>query len=68
MRQERTAKDVAAGSKALAVIEGDPQPDYEAGRRGYDEIIARRSAEGTRDLAQMHPMPGQQVWLVNRTL
>jgi HAD superfamily hydrolase (TIGR01490 family) len=61
--------DVAAGRrKALAFIEGRPTAELlQLGEEVYDEIIADKIWEGTRDLAQMHLDAGQQVWLVTAT-
>ncbi len=61
--------DVAAGRrKALAFIEGRPTEELmRLGEEVFDEIIAEKIWEGTRDLAQMHLDAGQQVWLVTAT-
>ncbi len=61
--------DVAAGRrKALAFIEGRSTGELtQLGEEVYDEIIAEKIWEGTRDLAQMHLDAGQQVWLVTAT-
>ena len=50
------SNDVAEGRrKALAFIEGRPTEELERlGEEVYDEIIADKIWEGTRDLAQMH--------------
>jgi HAD superfamily hydrolase (TIGR01490 family) len=61
--------DVAAGRrKALAFIEGRAAAELAAlGEEIYDEIIADKIWERTRELAQMHLDAGQQVWLVTAT-
>jgi len=61
--------DVAAGRrKALAFIEGRSTAELmQLGEEVFDEVIADKIWEGTRDLAQMHLDAGQQVWLVTAT-
>ena len=63
------SNDVAAGRrKALAFIEGRSTDELmRLGEEIFDEIIAEKIWEGTRDLAQMHLDAGQQVWLVTAT-
>jgi HAD superfamily hydrolase (TIGR01490 family) len=66
---KENSDDVAAGRrKALAFIEGRSTDELmRLGGEIYDEIIADKIWEGTRDLAQMHLDAGQQVWLVTAT-
>ena len=66
---KENSNDVAAGRrKALAFIEGRPTAELmQLGEEVFDEIIAEKIWEGTRDLAQMHLDAGQQVWLVTAT-
>jgi HAD superfamily hydrolase (TIGR01490 family) len=66
---KENSDDVAAGRrKALAFIEGRPTAELmQLGEEVFDEIIAEKIWEGTRDLAQMHLDAGQQVWLVTAT-
>src|SRR6185312_11691982 len=66
---KENSDDVAAGRrKALAFIEGRSTAELmRLGEEVYDEIIAEKIWEGTRDLAQMHLDAGQQVWLVTAT-
>jgi HAD superfamily hydrolase (TIGR01490 family) len=61
--------DVAAGRrKALAFIEGRSTAELmRLGEEVFDEVIADKIWEGTRNLAQMHLDAGQQVWLVTAT-
>src|SRR6201992_2664406 len=63
---KENSNDVAAGRrKALAFIEGRSTDELmRLGEEVFDEIIAEKLWEGTRDLAQMHLDAGQQVWLV----
>jgi HAD superfamily hydrolase (TIGR01490 family) len=66
---KENSNDVAAGRrKALAFIEGRSTDELmRLGEEIFDEIIAEKIWEGTRDLAQMHLDAGQQVWLVTAT-
>ena len=63
------SNDVAEGRrKALAFIEGRSTGELmKLGEEIFDEIIADKIWDGTRDLAQMHLDAGQQVWLVTAT-
>ena len=63
------SEDVAEGRrKALAFIEGRSVAELTAlGEEIFDEIIATKIWQGTRDLAQAHLDAGQQVWLVTAT-
>jgi len=66
---KENSDDVAAGRrKALAFIEGRSTAELmRLGEEVFDEFIADKIWEGTRDLAQMHLDAGQQVWLVTAT-
>lgn len=63
------SEDVAEGRrKALSFIEGRSVAELTAlGEEIFDEIIATKIWQGTRDLAQAHLDAGQQVWLVTAT-
>lgn len=66
---KENSNDVAAGRrKALAFIEGRSVAELVAlGEEIYDEIIADKIWDGTRELTQMHLDAGQQVWLITAT-
>ena len=63
------SEDVAEGRrKALSFIEGRSVAELTAlGEEIFDEIIATKIWQGTRELAQAHLDAGQQVWLVTAT-
>jgi len=58
----------AAREAALAFVSGHKVADIAAlGEEIYDETMAHRIWEGTRELAQRHLDAGQRVWLVTAT-
>lgn len=58
----------AARQAALAFVAGHKVSDVvELGEEIYDDTMADRIWEGTRDLAQRHLDAGQRVWLVTAT-
>ncbi len=58
----------AAREAALAFVAGHKVADIVAlGEEIYDETMATRIWEGTRELAQRHLEAGQRVWLVTAT-
>jgi HAD superfamily hydrolase (TIGR01490 family) len=58
----------AARQAALAFVAGHKVSDVvDLGEEIYDETMADRIWEGTRDLAQRHLDAGQRVWLVTAT-
>ena len=58
----------AARQAALAFVAGHEVTDVvDLGEEIYDETMADRIWEGTRDLAQRHLDAGQRVWLVTAT-
>jgi HAD superfamily hydrolase (TIGR01490 family) len=65
---ENTDHIDAAREAALAFVAGHKVSDVvELGEEIYDETMADRIWEGTRDLAQRHLDAGQRVWLVTAT-
>jgi len=58
----------AAKQAALAFVAGQKVADIVAlGEEIYDELMAERIWEGSRELAQAHLDAGQRVWLVTAT-
>jgi len=65
---ENTDHIAAAREAALAFVAGHRVDDIVAlGEEIYDETMADRIWEGTRDLTQQHLQAGQRVWLVTAT-
>jgi HAD superfamily hydrolase (TIGR01490 family) len=65
---ENTNHIDAAKQAALAFVAGQKVADIVAlGEEIYDELMAERIWEGTRELAQAHLDAGQRVWLVTAT-
>src|SRR5215471_15278421 len=65
---ENTDHIAAAREAALAFVAGHRVNDIVAlGEEIYDETMADRIWEGTRELTQQHLQAGQRVWLVTAT-
>jgi HAD superfamily hydrolase (TIGR01490 family) len=65
---ENTDHIAAAREAALAFVAGHQVNDIVAlGEEIYDETMADRIWEGTRELTQQHLQAGQRVWLVTAT-
>ena len=65
---ENTNHIDAAKQAALAFVAGQKVADIVAlGEEIYDELMAERIWEGSRELAQAHLDAGQRVWLVTAT-
>jgi HAD superfamily hydrolase (TIGR01490 family) len=66
--QENTDHIDAAREAALAFVAGHRVDDIvRLGEQIYDETMADRIWEGTRELTQRHLQAGQRVWLVTAT-
>jgi HAD superfamily hydrolase (TIGR01490 family) len=66
--QENTDHIDAAREAALAFVAGHRVDDIvRLGEQIYDETMAERIWEGTRELTQRHLQAGQRVWLVTAT-